>query len=105
MAEDSKKGPEQDPSKRVNVFRNAKPYYGSSMLGFREKVPALSLQTIDFILKNEVTIDPLPPVIKNKVDYYKRYETLPGPTVLKCSVCGKFYTSSEKFDVHECISS
>ena len=101
----AEKGGKKDPSKRVNAFRGAKPYYGSSMLGFREKVPPLFLQTIECILKNELTVDPLPPVLKNKVDYYKKYETLPGPIVLKCSVCGKFYTSSEKFDVHECTQS
>ena len=88
-----------------DMFKDSKPYYGSPILETGEKVPSLFALTVYTVMKDEINfagVDSVPPVLKNKLEYYKQYEEFKGPKIYKCSVCGKFYTNSEKFNIHEC---
>lgn len=84
-----------------DLFKDAKPFYGS-LIEKRDKVPTLFSTIVNNIVENEVKYDALPTVIKGKVDYFKQYSTFPGPKIIKCSQCGHFYTSEEKFIAHMC---
>ncbi len=92
---------------RYDLFENAKPYYGSPVLGGDgARVPALFVLCVNTVIMRKIpfsNVDTVPPMLKSKLEYYKRYEVYKGPKVMKCSVCGKFYTSKDKFRVHECI--
>ena len=86
---------------RYDLFKNAKPYYGS-LLEKHNKVPTLFSTTVSCILDHKLDYDELPTVLKKKMDEFKVYETFPGPKISKCSVCKHFYTSKESFDTHDC---
>ncbi len=91
---------------RYDVFKNAKPYYGSPILGADgQRVPALFILCAHTVMVKEIPFTEMksvPPVLKSKLEHYKRYEVYKGPRVMKCSACGKFYTNEQKFQVHAC---
>ena len=97
--------PETKHSDRHDLFRDARPYYGAPMLEVRDKVPTLYSLCVRCVFSGKLkfTEDPtVPPVIKSKLEYLKRYETFPSPRILKCSSCGKFYTHKKRFLTHDC---
>lgn len=95
-----------DAQCRYDLFENAKPYYGSPILGADgARVPTLFVLCTHTVMAKGVPfakVETLPPLLKSKLEYYRRYEVYKGPKVMKCSVCGKFYTTKEKFQAHSC---
>lgn len=90
---------------RHDLFRDARPYYGAPVLEIRDKVPTLFSLSVRCVFTRRIkfTEDPnVPPVIKSRLEYLKRYETFPGPRIIKCSNCGKFYTHQKRFLTHDC---
>ena len=90
---------------RFDLFRDATPYYGAPLLEIRDKVPTLYSLSVRRIFSSKidyVSASDVPPVIKSRLEYLKKYETYPGPRVMKCSNCQKFYTHQKRFLTHDC---
>lgn len=105
MTDAKSKAPKKGKKPRVDEFRGARPYYG--VRRFHEKVPPLFMLCSEVIVKTEMdygNIRGLPPVLKSRLDHYRKYEDYKGPKISKCSVCQRFFSNPEKFKVHECSS-
>lgn len=95
---------ESKPS-RYDLFRDARPYYGEIVFEVRDKVPTLFSLSVKCVFSRKVEFaaaSDLPPVMKSRLEYLKQYETFPGPRIMKCSSCNKFYTHQKRFLTHDC---
>ena len=91
---------------RYDTFRYAKPYYGAPVLEVRDNVPTLFSLSVRCVFSKKIkfAVTPtVPPVIKSRLEYLKRYEYFSGPRIMKCSKCEKFYTSKHRFLTHDCL--
>ena len=100
----------EELERREDVFKDCKPYFGDvlsdvllgdSPPGEVHSLYVLSLRTV---LRARVPYErcDVPTVIRKRLDVYRRLVQWPGPKIMKCSRCGKFYTEQEKFDHHKC---
>lgn len=90
---------------RFDLFRDATPYYGAPLLEIRDKVPTLYSLSVRRIFSGKIDFagaSDVPTVIKSRLEYLKKYESYPGPRVMKCSNCKKFYTHQKRFLTHDC---
>ena len=90
---------------RYDLFRYSKPYYGAPLLEVRDKVPTLYSLSVRLVFTADIdftSASGLPPVIKSRLEYLKKYEMHPGPKIMKCSNCNKFYTHQKRFLTHDC---
>lgn len=90
---------------RFDLFRDATPYYGAPLLEIRDRVPTLYSLSVRRIFSSKIDFvgaADVPTVIKSRLEYLKKYESYPGPRVMKCSNCKKFYTHQKRFLTHDC---
>ena len=90
---------------RYDLFRHSKPYYGTPLLEVRDKVPTLYSLSVRCVFSAKIDFSSasvLPPVTKSRLNYLKKYELHPGPRIMKCSNCSKFYTHQKRFLTHDC---
>ena len=89
---------------RLDLFRDVKPYYdGNDWFEQRENVPTLfSISINKFMVDGKLNYEPLPTVLKAKLDSWQDLRAYKGPKVMKCSRCSKFYTKPDRFAAHKC---
>ena len=97
-------------SVRVNAFKDFKPYFQDVQLdllfGYAPsfEVESLFILGLRTVLRSQIPYEryPVPTVVRKKLDGYRRLVQWPGPRIMKCSKCDRFYTDQDKFDRHEC---
>ena len=101
-------------SVRVDAFDNFKPFFGDKQLDFifDEAPPTevYSLYVLCFrsVLRMRIPYEQyreqyaVPTVTRKKLDHFRSLVQWPGPRVMKCSKCCRYFTDREKFELHEC---
>ena len=90
---------------RRDVYKDVKPYCGDPILDEGpDKVPTLYALSVHSVIRHKVPYAQcgIPTVLHKKLEVYRKYEEWMGPKIHKCSACGKFFTTMEKFDKHVC---
>ena len=106
-APDESENPKKSTKKRrprFDLYKDIRQYYGEPVLASRQgRVPSLFEISILYVIREKIQFGNLIPTVLGKtLEEHRKYEGWIGPKVIKCSRCGKLYTTQQKFEKHTC---